>query len=669
PTATNKITLDSVTGDFYWDSPDQMGEYNIAILIEEWRNGIKIGSVERDMQIIISTCNNLPPQIEALEDTCIEAGKTLTFNVSANDNTNIILSATGGPFVLTDSPATITPDPATGYKHVTTTFSWTTLCTHVKRRPYNTYFKAIDDGQPVQLANIKSMKILVVGPAPKNLTALALGNTITLNWNAYACPNAKGYYIYRKADSTGFIPGYCQTGVPPYLGFTRIDQLNDIAVTNYVDNNLGSGLVQGVKYCYLIVAWYSDRAESYASNEACASLRKDVAVITNVSINTTDQTHGSIYVAWSKPTELDTLLAPGPYMYKLLRLISGTQLQFIEVDSLFNLNDTIFTDTLINTRDFPTRYRVDFYNLTPGNRFLIGSSQIASSIYLTVAPTDKKLKLRWNNDVPWSNYRFVIYRLNNVTTLYDSIGFSDHPTFDDGDLKNGKEYCYFIKSVGKYSTTGFVYPIFNLSQRVCGSPYDNIPPCPPFLLVRTDCDKEENLLTWTNPGDTCGRDIVKYYIFHSTCNQGSFALLDSVYGINDTTYLHKPLNTIAACYAVMAVDSVGNRSRMSDTVCITVDSCSQYQIPNVFTPNGDEYNQLLIPKKYTSVDHISLEIIDRWGRSVFKTNDPAIRWDGTDMTTHQPCSDGTYFYLCDVYENSLCGTVKRTLKGTITILR
>ena len=51
------------------------------------------------------------------------------------------------------------------------------------------------------------------------------------------------------------------------------------------------------------------------------------------------------------------------------------------------------------------------------------------------------------------------------------------------------------------------------------------------------------------------------------------------------------------------------------------------------------------------------------------TGDPDIKWDGTDMTTHQSCSDGVYFYLCDVYENSLCGVVKRTLKGTVTILR
>jgi len=43
-----------ITGDFFWDSPPQQGEYNIAILVEEWRNGVKIGSVLRDMQIIIT---------------------------------------------------------------------------------------------------------------------------------------------------------------------------------------------------------------------------------------------------------------------------------------------------------------------------------------------------------------------------------------------------------------------------------------------------------------------------------------------------------------------------------------------------------------------------------------------------------------------------------------
>jgi len=666
------LTLDSITGDLLWDSPQLQGEYNIAILIEEWRNGIKIGSIERDMQIIITACNNRPPVIEMLNDTCIEAGKSLTFDVKAYDpdSTTITLTGTGGPLVLSDHPAILVPNPATGVGHTMTTFIWNTICNHVKRPPYRVFFKAIDNGVPVKLANIKSMQIRVVGPAPENLTATPLGSSITLNWDNYSCQNASGYYIYRKADSTGYVHGYCETGVPPYLGYSLIDVINGISRTSYLDNNQGSGLIPGIKYCYLVVAWYPDKAEGYASNEACASLKKDVPVITNVSVNTTDEVTGSMYIAWSKPTELDTLLAPGPYMYVINRSMSNALAQFVQVDSLYNLNDTIFTDTLINTKNFYFRYRIDFYNLTPENTFLIGTSQTGTSLFLKIDPTDKTLILNWNNDVPWSNYSYTIFRKDPGFSIYDSVGTSIQPFYNDHGLKNGTEYCSYIKSIGKYSSSGFVDPIINFSQISCNIPVDNIPPCAPVLHHSTDCTQAQNILTWTNQYDSCSQDIIKYYIYYASCNTGELQLIDSVSGIDDTTYVHKPNLTIAGCYAVIAMDSVGNKSEFSNTVCINIDRCSIYEIPNVFTPNGDDYNQLLKPKPgYTSVDHIDMTILDRWGREVFSTNEPGINWDGNDKTTNQACSDGAYFYVCDVYENSLCGTVKRTLKGSVTILR
>jgi len=672
PPASNSINLDSITGDLYWDSPIQQGEYNIAILIEEWRNGVKIGSIERDMQIIITACNNRPPVIETLNDTCIEAGMTLTFDVKAYDpdSTNLKLTGTGGPFILTDHPAILVPNPATGHGHTKTTFIWQTVCAHVKKPPYRVFFKAIDDGTPVQLVNIKSMQIRVVGPAPENLTATPLGSSITLNWDNYSCQNASGYYVFRKADSTGYVHGYCQTGVPPYLGYSMIDVISGITNTNYLDNNQGSGLIPGIKYCYLVVAFYPDKAEGYASNEACASLKRDVPVITNVSVNTTNEITGSMYIAWSKPTELDTVLAPGPYMYVINRSLPIAPAQFVPVDSLYNLNDTIFTDTLINTEIHYFRYKIDFYNLTPGNTFLIGTSQIGTSLFLQISPTDMKLILNWNNDVPWSNYSFVIFRKDLRLAIFDSVGSSTEPFFNDQGLKNGAEYCYYIKSIGKYSSSGFVDPIINLSQVNCNIPVDNIPPCPPVLHDSTDCIQARNFLSWTNTYDSCSKDINKYFIYYSSCNTGELQLIDSLTGIDDTTYLHKPNLTIAGCYAVISMDSVGNKSEFSNTVCINFDRCSIYEIPNVFTPNGDDYNELLNPKpNYTSVDHIDMTISDRWGREVFSTNDPMINWDGKDKTTQQMCSDGAYFYICDVYENGLCGTVKRTLKGSVTILR
>jgi gliding motility-associated-like protein len=515
------------------------------------------------------------------------------------------------------------------------------------------------------------MQIKVVGPAPQNLTAIPLGTSIILNWDNYACQNASGYYIYRKTDSTGYHHGYCQTGVPPYLGYNKIDRIDDITRTSYTDNNQGTGLTQGIRYCYMVVAFYSDNAESYASNEACAHLKKDVAVITNVSVTATDVSAGSIYLAWSKPTEIDTIQAPGPYKYIIFRSIPSNPGQYLALDSISDLNDTIYTESLLNTFQNLYKYRIDLYNITPGNRFLIGSSQVASSIFLNIIPTDKKLKLRWNNDVPWTNYLFIVYRKNLSTGLFDSIGSATTPAYNDNKLRNGTEYCYYIRCIGSYSAPGFASPLINLSQVNCGTPIDNIPPCPPQLTDSTDCERAINILSWKNLIDSCSSDIIKYYIYYSRCSDGQLSLLDSLDNINNTVYHHSQDNSVIGCYAVIAVDSAGNKSVFSNKVCINYNICD-YWLPNVFTPNGGEIleNQVFHPRKtFSSIDHLDMKIFDRWGKEVYTTTDPEINWDGRDKNTHQPCSDGVYYYVCEVYVMALCGNQKMILKGAVTILR
>ena len=673
PPASNVVSLDPITGDFLWDSPPIQGEYNIAILIEEWTEGVRIGSVLRDMQIIVVACNNKPPVIDPIADTCVEAGTQLTFTVSAFDpDSNVVtLTGTGGPLILTSHQATLDPNPAVDTGHVSTQFTWNTVCDHVQRSQYQVFFKAKDNGEPVNLVSIRSMKILVVGPAPENLTALPLGNTITLNWDDYACPNASGYYIYRKADSTGFVHGYCETGVPPYLGYTKIAEISGIGQTTFVDDNNGTGLYQGIRYCYLVVAVYPDKAEGYASNEACTQLRRDLPVMTNVSVNTTHDFNGSMYLAWSKPTEVDTIQAPGPYRYILLRSRSDTPAAFAAIDSTGNMNDTIFTDTLLNTRDYGFTYKVEFRNLTPGLVFLIGTSQPASSMYLSVSPTDETLNLSWNNEVPWTNDTFVILRKVPSSATFDSIGYSPVNRYSDRGLTNGEQYCYLVKSRGRYSAAGFVDPIINYSQENCGVPVDNLPPCTPVLTVTPMCLEQMNRLTWRFPGDSCSHDVAKIRIFYSGSRLSPPVLTDSVTNPSDTAYIHDPASSIVGCYYITAVDSTGNVSDPSPIVCIDYTDCPGfiYRLPNVFTPNNDEFNDLFIPFPYTSVEKIKLVIIDRWGKQVFHTSDPDIKWNGDDETTGQPCSDGVYFYVCDVWEITLDGSIMRNLRGTVTILR
>jgi gliding motility-associated-like protein len=146
-------------------------------------------------------------------------------------------------------------------------------------------------------------------------------------------------------------------------------------------------------------------------------------------------------------------------------------------------------------------------------------------------------------------------------------------------------------------------------------------------------------------------------------------ILDSLLSASDTSYVHANLASIAGCYAVTALDTAGNQSDFSNLVCVSIDSCSLYSLPNVFTPNGDGFNDYFVPFPYTSVDKIDLTIFNRWGSVVYETNDPEINWDGKNVQTNRDCTEGVYFYVCEVYEITLEGPKKRTIQGSIHLLR
>jgi gliding motility-associated-like protein len=652
-----------------WDKPILQGEYNIAFLIEEWRNGVKIGYVTRDMQITIIPCDNQPPVIGEVTDTCVMAGETLVFDVSASDPDNdwLIIRGLGGPFVVPDSPANF--PPVLGQGSVSSTFTWATVCQHVQLQPYQLVFTAKDTLNFPQLADIKTLNIKVISPPPENLSATPVGNSIHLSWDKSPCTKSIGYEIYRRNGYYGYVPGHCETGVPGYTGYVKIAENEGIDDTTFIDNNAGNGLLHGIDYCYMVISTFADGAESYASPEACATLKKDVPIITNVSVEATGTNDGMMYIAWSKPTELDTVLFPEPYRYVINRANSDQPNLFSKIDSTANINDTTYLDAGLNTSDLVYTYRIDLYSIISSARLYIGSTQKAKSMRLKLSPTDNSMNLNWNVEVPWNNEFYNIFRRDPGAGDFALVGTSPQPAYMDDGLVNGQEYAYYIQSYGNYTATGFVDPIINLSQITSGVPVDNIPPCPPQLTVITECDRVENDLYWTNPPD-CPTDIKTYYIYFSPLENEDLYILDSVTNAYTTNYLHTNLTSIAGCYAVTAIDSVGNQSGFSNLVCVNIDSCSTYRLPNIFTPNQtDDINNTFKPFPYTSVDRIDLKIFNRWGRIVFETEDPAINWDGKNMNNDRECSDGAYFYVCDVFEITLNGLRKRTITGSVTIIR
>jgi gliding motility-associated-like protein len=83
-------------------------------------------------------------------------------------------------------------------------------------------------------------------------------------------------------------------------------------------------------------------------------------------------------------------------------------------------------------------------------------------------------------------------------------------------------------------------------------------------------------------------------------------------------------------------------------------------MPNVFTPNGDNYNPVFKPMVFDHLLEADLKIINRWGQEVYYTRDAQQGWDGGNSPS------GVYYWLLRYWGKS--GT-SGTLRGWVHLIR
>ncbi len=87
-------------------------------------------------------------------------------------------------------------------------------------------------------------------------------------------------------------------------------------------------------------------------------------------------------------------------------------------------------------------------------------------------------------------------------------------------------------------------------------------------------------------------------------------------------------------------------------------------IPNVFTPNGDQVNDLFFPETDPGVTISAFSIYNRWGNTVYAST-TIFLWNGkTDGDL--PCSDGTYYYVISYADTTNEPHIK---KGFVNLIR
>lgn len=673
PPTTNSLYVDSISGDLVWQNPSQTGTYNIAILVSEYRNGVLMGQVLRDIQIVVSSvCDNNPPIITAKDKVCIVGGSVLDYPIRATDLNGldmVTISVTGDlltPFI--PNQASVSIDPAANTTNAR--LVWNSNCDNIRDLEYKLSIKATDNGLDrgtINLATFRDVSISVIGPKVNSVSAQAELKNIRLNWDNYNCQNASGFKIYRRINASGFIPDTCTIGVPSSTGYELIEEIDDVSVTTFLDDNNGDGLIPGVNYCYIMTAYFDDGGESLASFETCASVAMYIPLMTKIDVINTDKNTGSIDLAWNPPDTLDSVTFPPPYKYVISQSIKKSS--WVLIDSTLGINDTTFQLNNLNTVSNTYEFRVDLKSYG-SNISSVGVSPKSTSIFLTSQPSDNKVKLSWNNNTTWTNDSFAIYKSSSLNSPFNVIDFVSQSSFQDSALANGIEACYYVESYGSYNIPSIDFELLNKSQIVCSTPRDTTLPCSPSFIAEGNCDNNTLNLSWNNPNLRCieEADVIGYNIYRSNTLNGEYNLLDSIRDPNTISYTVS-LNSIAGCYMVRSVDSVGNLSPAVEAKC--VEYCPYYELPNIFTPNGDNFNDLFVPIKnpeFRYVDSIDLNIFNRWGDKVFHTKVPGIFWNGTHMENNEPLSDGVYYYICTVFEQTLEGSKPRELKGTITIL-
>ena len=178
-TSSPALTISSVNGDIAF-TPTQQEVGVLAVLVQEYRNGVLIGSVVRDMEIYIRPCtNNIPTATgingSSLRDTTVCPGTSFCFDIFSNDvDTDQVVSMVWNSGILN---GTFT---ATGFPLPTGHFCWTAPTNNPSTLPYTFTVTVTDNACPTVGYQTYSFNIYVQTPLQSvtstNITCNGAGN-------------------------------------------------------------------------------------------------------------------------------------------------------------------------------------------------------------------------------------------------------------------------------------------------------------------------------------------------------------------------------------------------------------------------------------------------------------------------------------------------------------
>jgi gliding motility-associated-like protein len=223
---------------------------------------------------------------------------------------------------------------------------------------------------------------------------------------------------------------------------------------------------------------------------------------------------------------------------------------------------------------------------------------------------------------------------NKQTILYDTACKNDNYNF----------YGQIINTSGKYKHT------LNTSKN-----------CDSIIELNIHIYQNPNILATSSQSKAYKNDSVHLNI---SSDQDLFNIIWQPSEILNNATIQNPIAIIvdSITFLVVAENNVGCISSSNVFINLNTEDC--VTLPNTFTPNGNNINDVFKPLGKNIKSIIIFRIFDRWGNLIFESNDINSGWDGTYKG--KLLEPNVFIY----YIETICkDDTKSFKKGNVTLLR
>ena len=431
------LSIDRQTGNLSI-TPTSQGVYVVAILVEEYRNGVKIGEVRRELQFTVSTCNqNAPPRFEQGMDGKVitaYAGQEICFPIlttDANPEDSMFLTFSGTIFGNGDSdplPPFASIDVKEGRQRLEHKFCWETTCAHISDEPYDVQLTVVDNGCPIAKTTIINFQIVVKPPPLMEPPAMFCldrisPDEVSLTWGRFDITQHFDHFVLMRRNPDGTDQQMATIDNPAVTSF------NDSAAFNHLTTN----------YCYYMYGVNTCGSIGDSTYFVCTVPDEDSIPAATYVATATVLNNESVGVYWERADE------PDFYRYVLERKVNHEDSTWRTYKIITNRDDTFFNDSAVKVATTSYCYRLSVEDQCG---LVSQMSNLGCNIVLTGESAPFTHTLDWSPYIGWEDgvWRYELIRRDPATSPV---------VIEDG----GDDFLHFIDDELNYDEGAYWYDV------------------------------------------------------------------------------------------------------------------------------------------------------------------------------------------------------------------